>query len=253
MNAWGTRDTPDPPAARAYQACRQRCSSATARWCTARADPPSTKTPCPARSAMAASPICSTARRALPASLTGPSYSSTRARLPPPRAELWSKMGGSSARSAQTVPNSGWLCTAHTTSWRACVEREVKWDPEWHGPVPLDHAALEIDAQQLRGSQLGPGQEPRVAQQGAVAQVDGDVSRQVVVVALAPQRAGQDDQLLARVRSGINLSAVGMNIGNAPLSAAARCRAAGGGRASPRSHSTWPAARPRGCGPSTPQ
>ena len=39
----------------------------------------------------------------------------------------------------------------------------------------------------------------------------GDVAGQVVVVALAPQRAGQQHQLLALVRSGISFSAVGVN------------------------------------------
>ena len=40
-----------------------------------------------------------------PASLTGPSYSSTRDESPPPpSAELWSRIGGTSPMSAQTVP-----------------------------------------------------------------------------------------------------------------------------------------------------
>ena len=53
---------------------------------------------------MDAPPICSTARRALAASFTGPSYSSTRVSVPPPSAELWSRIGGTSPRSAHTVP-----------------------------------------------------------------------------------------------------------------------------------------------------
>ncbi len=78
------------------------------------------------------------------------------------------------------------------------VQLEVERDAERDRPVTFDHAAVEVDAQHLGGPQLAPRQEPRVAQQRAVAQVDGDVAGQVVVVALAPQRAGQDDQLLAR-------------------------------------------------------
>ena len=41
----------EPPAARMCQACLQRCSSATARWCTARMELPNTNTPWPASSA----------------------------------------------------------------------------------------------------------------------------------------------------------------------------------------------------------
>ena len=84
--------------------------------------------------------------------------------------------------------------------------------PSGTGQSPSTHAAVEVDAQHLRRPQLGPGEQPRVAQQRAVAEVHRDVAGQVVVVALPPQGAGQDDELLAGVRSGISFSAVGVNM-----------------------------------------
>ena len=67
-----------------------RCSMATARWWTSRTLSPRTNRPCPASSAMSASPIAATAISALSMSSTPPVYSSTTTTLPPPSAELWS-------------------------------------------------------------------------------------------------------------------------------------------------------------------
>ena len=85
---------------------------------------------------MDASPIFCTADCALVASLTGPSYSSTTTSIPPPSAELWSRIGGSSPMSAQTVPNSGWLCTAQQTSARALCSSRCSGIPRGTGQSP---------------------------------------------------------------------------------------------------------------------
>ena len=77
------------------------------------------------------------------------------------------------------------------------VQLEVERDAERRGPVALDHVALEVDADDVVGAELLPGEEPRVAQERAVALVHGDVTGEVVVVALVPERAGQEDDLLA--------------------------------------------------------
>ena len=242
-----------PPATRAYQACWHRCSNATARWCTARAEPPSTNTPCPARRAMDAVPIFSTADRALEASLTGPSYSSTTTSVPPPRAELWSRIGGSSPRSAHTVPKSGWLCTAQPTSSRSLCSSRCSGIPSGTGQSPSTTRPSRSMRNTCGRAQFRPGQQPRVAQQRAVAQVDGDVPGQVVVVPLPPQGAGEHHELLARRQVGDELLGGRREHASAPLRAAGRDPGADGGRARPRSRCTWRAAQRPGCAPSTSQ
>ena len=69
--------------------------------------------------------------------------------------------------------------------------------PSGTGHVALDHLPLQGDAQDVLGPDLRPGEEPRVAQQRAVAEVGGDVAGEVVVVPLAPQGPGQQGQFLA--------------------------------------------------------
>src|SRR5262249_25647998 len=82
---------------------------------------------------------------------------------------------------------------------------EVQRDPERRRPVALDHAPVEVDPDDVARTDLVPGEQPRVAEQRAVAEVDRDVSGEVVVVALAPQRARQQHELLARCEVGQQL------------------------------------------------
>src|SRR6516165_2581429 len=78
------------------------------------------------------------------------------------------------------------------------VQFQVERDPERHGPITLDDAPLQIDPDHLRRPEFGPGDQPWVAQQRAVAEVHRDVTRQVVAVALAPQRASKHYKLFPR-------------------------------------------------------
>src|SRR5580704_9592980 len=73
------------------------------------------------------------------------------------------------------------------------VQLEVEWDAERDGPVSFDDASVQVDAYYLRRPEFGPCEQPRVAQQGAVSHIDGDMPGQMVVVALPPQRAGEHD------------------------------------------------------------
>jgi len=77
------------------------------------------------------------------------------------------------------------------------VQLQVQRDAERCRPVALEHVALEVDANHVVGAELLPREEPRVAQEGAVALVDGDVAGEVVVVPLVPQCARQQHDLLA--------------------------------------------------------
>ena len=128
---------------------------------------------------------------------TLPSYSSTSTSWPPPPAAVWSWIGGTRFMSAHTVPHREWWCSAQPTPAPGLVQLEVQRDAERCGPVALDHVALEVDADDVVGAELLPGEEPRVAQQRAVALVHGDVAGEVVVVALVPERTGEQDDLLA--------------------------------------------------------
>ena len=86
--------------------------------------------------------------------------------------------------------------------------------PERHRPLPLEDVAVEIDAQDVLGPELLPQQQPRIAEQRAVGLAVGDVPGQVVVVALVPEGAGQQDQLqCGRQLAGRSVSGVGRNGG----------------------------------------
>ena len=73
----------------------------------------------------------------------------------------------------------------------------MEGDSEGNRPFALDDVAVERDAQHVLRTDLRPGEQPRVAEQGAVAEVGRDVAGQVVVVPLAPQGPGQQGQFLA--------------------------------------------------------
>ena len=85
------------------------------------------------------------------------------------------------------------------------VQLEVQRDTERRGPVALDDAAVEIDADHVARSDLVPREQPRVAEQCPVTEVDRDVPGEVVVVALAPQRAREEDELFTRRQVGQKL------------------------------------------------
>ena len=96
------------------------------------------------------------------------------------------------------MPKRGWLCTATTTSWRWRWSSRWSGIPSGTGQSPLEHGAVEVDDQDVLGPDLLPEQEPRIAEQGPVGLAVGDVAGQMVVVPLAPEGAGQEDQLLSR-------------------------------------------------------
>jgi len=77
------------------------------------------------------------------------------------------------------------------------VQLEVQRDAERRGPVALEDVAVEVDADDVLRTELLPREEPRVAEQRAVALVHRDVAGEVVVVALVPERTRQQDDLLA--------------------------------------------------------
>ena len=78
------------------------------------------------------------------------------------------------------------------------VQREVKGNPERSRPVAFDHVAFQVDADHLVRTELVPRDEPRIAQEGPVADVARDVTGQVVVVTLAPEAPSQEYELLSR-------------------------------------------------------
>ncbi len=82
------------------------------------------------------------------------------------------------------------------------VELEMEWNAQRNRPVALQQPPLDVDDQDVLGTELVPEQEPRVAQERPVRLTVGDVPGQMVVVALAPQGAGQKDDLLARRELG---------------------------------------------------
>ena len=172
---------------------------------------------------MDASPICSTARRALAGVVDRALVLVDQRPACRRRARSSGRgSGAASPRSAHTVPKSGWLCTAQPTSSRSLCSSRWSGIPSGTGQSPSTTRPVEVDAQHLGRAQLGPGQQPRVAQQRAVAQVDGDVPGQVVVVALPPQGAGEHDELLARRQVGDQLLGGRREHASAPLSAAGR-------------------------------
>src|SRR4051794_33288060 len=73
----------------------------------------------------------------------------------------------------------------------------MQGDAERCRPVALEHVAVYVNTDDVVGPKLLPQQQPWVAQERAVVLLVRDVPGQVIVVALAPQRAGQQDQLLA--------------------------------------------------------
>src|ERR1700722_11238671 len=85
------------------------------------------------------------------------------------------------------------------------MEFEMQLCAGRHRPVAFHHPTLEVDADDVGGPELGPGQEPRVAQEGSVAEPDGDVPGQVIVIAFAPQGSSQEDQLLFQREIGKEL------------------------------------------------
>ncbi|MPN04594.1 hypothetical protein SDC9_151836 [bioreactor metagenome] len=64
-------------------------------------------------------------------------------------------------------------------------------------PLALDHLALCIQPQDVRGRQLAPGQLPGVGKIAAVIQAQRDVARDMVVIAFAREHAAQQRDLLA--------------------------------------------------------
>ena len=144
-----------------------------------------------------ASPIASIARPAEPASLTGPEYSSTSTRRPPPRAERLVEDRGHLGQVGPDRAEPGMAVGRPADVGSTPVQFQMERDAERDGPLALDDLALQGDAQHVLGPDLRPGEEPRVAQQRAVAEVGGDVAGEVVVVALAPQGTGQQGQFLA--------------------------------------------------------
>jgi len=67
------------------------------------------------------------------------------------------------------------------------VEGQVQRDARWDRPTTLKDVSLEVNAQELSWVEFFPGQIPRVAEQGSVTHVVGEVSSNVVVIALSPQ------------------------------------------------------------------
>src|SRR4029079_11170516 len=60
----------------------------------------------------------------------------------------------------------------------------------------LQHVAVEVDPDDVVGTELRPGEQPGIAEQGAVALVHRDVAGEVVVVPLVPERASEEHDLL---------------------------------------------------------
>ena len=130
--------------------------------------------------------------------------------------------------------------------------------PPYGPPITLDDAPLQIDPDHLRRPEFGPGDQPWVAQQRAVAEVHRDVTRQVVAVALAPQRASKYYKLFPRGQVGYELFSRWREQMTSHLLSAIPVRAGssqakGGGREPRHSSSTWRAARRPECGPSIPR
>jgi hypothetical protein len=74
----------------------------------------------------------------------------------------------------------------HPDIFSELVKFEVQWDAQRSRPLPLDHLSLEVDPDELRGTEFVPCDEPRVAKQGAVAQIHRDVTGQMIGIALSP-------------------------------------------------------------------
>ena len=124
---------------------------------------------------------------------------------PPPSAELWSRIGGTSPMSAQTVPNSGWLCTAQPTSWRSLCSSRCSGIPSGTGQSP----STTLPSRSMRMTWDGRSS-AQVSSHGLHSSVPSPRLTvmwpgQVVVVALPPQGAGQDHELLARREVGDQL------------------------------------------------
>ncbi len=246
----GTRVTPAPPAARAYQACWHRCSSATARWCTARAEPPSDEDAVSGqqRHGRVAHRLHrrAGARRVVHGAFVlvdqHQPAAAQRGALVEDRGHL--------AQVCPDGPEERVVVHGPAHVLTRPVQLEVERNAERHRPVPFDDTAVQIDAQHLGGSKLGPGQQPRVAQERAVAQVHGDVPGQVVVVALAPECARQHDELLAWRQVGDEFLGRRREHGATPFSSTGeRRRGVGAGTARRRSHCTSPATPGPECGP----
>ena len=82
------------------------------------------------------------------------------------------------------------------------VQLEMERDAERDRPAAVQDLPVGVDDQHVLGTDLLPQQEPRVAQERPVGLPVGDVPGEVVVVPLAPQRAGQEDELLAGCQFG---------------------------------------------------
>ena len=78
------------------------------------------------------------------------------------------------------------------------VHFEVQLHAGWVGPPTFEQRAVDVDAHDVVGSELVPQEEPRVAEQRAVGLFDGDVPGEMVVVALAEQRARRAARARAR-------------------------------------------------------
>ena len=165
-------------------------------------DAPRTKTPWWASTASSASPIAAIALAAAEGSFTAPPYSSTSAVVPPPRTAALVVPAGQAAEVGPHRAPPGVVVDGHLHLGPGPVQLEVQGDAERDRPVALDDVALEVDPDHVFGPELVPGQQPGVAEQGAVALVDRDVAGQVVVVALPPQGPGEQHHLGADVQLG---------------------------------------------------
>ena len=69
-------------------------------------------------------------------------------------------------------------------------------------PLALHHAALCIQAQNVRRRQLSPGQLPWIGKVGPIVQAQRDVPGNMVVIAFARKHSAQQSDLLTLVQSG---------------------------------------------------
>jgi len=78
------------------------------------------------------------------------------------------------------------------------VEFEMQWNAQRRGPIALDNVPVEIDPDELRGSEFVPCDEPRIAEQCAVTKIHGDMTSEMIGVSLTPQGSRQHNELLPK-------------------------------------------------------
>ena len=71
------------------------------------------------------------------------------------------------------------------------VERKVQLHTRRGGPLPLQNVAVDVDADHVFEAELVPQKEPGIRQERAVFEPVRDVPGEMIVVAFAPQRAGE--------------------------------------------------------------